>query len=298
MSTHAPPPPDPFLFLGVFQMEIVRSKEFPGSLADALNSNNPDDDLIVATDLSYASLGYIVVYDVDQPFADTLSGDGLGNDFHDVVGPDQWWPWWAWLMFGLACVCCLCPLAFCIYHFRPGYSGPPSPSGAGDGGGLFGKGELTGKDGFKKGMEGDMNVKEFEKNGGYLGDGTGYNDADTGVSVSFVLVLGGEFGVVVFVVWSFISTSVARTEYLLLLLCSTVHMVLLCCDLSLLGGIGDDAEARVASFLLSSCNGGCKWTRSSWYVNGTAVNFAKCWVWVVVVVGISSVTMLFPLICC
>lgn len=243
-----PPPPYPFLFLGVFQMEVVRSEEFAGSLADALNSNNPDaDGKIEAVDLGYASLGYIVVYDVEQEFASTRSADGLGDDFHDVVGPDQWWPWWAWLMFGLACLCCLCPLAFCIYHFRPGYSGPPSPSGAGDGGGLFGKGEPTGKDGFKEGMEGDMNVKEYEKNGGYLGDGTGYNDADTGVSVSVVLlVLGGEFWVLVCVVWSFIS--IVHAEYPLLLL-FTVHMVLLCCDLSLLGGVGDDAETCVASFL-------------------------------------------------
>ncbi|CAM9610667.1 unnamed protein product, partial [Laminaria digitata] len=170
------------------QMETVRSVDFPETMAAALNpasdTTETSDVLVSAADLSYKSLGFVILYDSDQVAATSASG-GLGDDFHGVAGPDQWWAWWAWLLFGLALLCCVCPLAACIYHFRPGHSGPPSPSGSGGAPVMFGKSK-HGK-GDVEAMGGDLNAKQFEKNGGGYGeDAGGYNDAATGISVSYV----------------------------------------------------------------------------------------------------------------
>ena len=121
-------------------------------------------------------------YDGEQAAA-TSASQGLGDDFHSVAGPDQWWAWWAWLLFGLALVCCVCPLALCIYHFRPGHSGPPSPTGSGSQPVMFGKSKNG--NGDVEAMGGELNAKQFEK---YGEDGVGYNDAATGISVSFFFV--------------------------------------------------------------------------------------------------------------
>lgn len=110
------------------------------------------------------------------------------SDFVPFTGPDQWWPWWAWLLFGLAFLCCICPLAVCIWHFRPGHSGPPSPSGAGGGPGMFGKGG-SGKGGkaVGGGDDPDWDMKQFEKGaGGGDKEEAPFNDAATGISVSCV----------------------------------------------------------------------------------------------------------------
>lgn len=171
-------------------MEKVRSVDFPEMMAAALNASDTieaSDVRVSAAGLSFKSLGYVILYDSDQ--AETSASGGLGDDFHSVPGPEQWWAWWAWLLFGLGLLCCVCPLAACIYHFRPGHSGPPSPSGSGGAPVMFGKSK-NGK-GDVEAMGGDLNAKQFEKNGGGYGeDGVGYNDAATGISVSVSMLVG------------------------------------------------------------------------------------------------------------
>lgn len=168
-------------------MDIVREAGFTGRMAKAIVANGSGA-AVTADDLSYSSLGYIITFDEDQASAST--SNSLGDDFQDVLGPDQYWPWWAWLLFGLGVLCC-CPVAFCIYHHRPGRNGPPSPSGPAGGLGMFG-GKGKGPAGGAKGdgmdpYDMDFNLKDFEKNAGYAdkGDGgsaTGFNDTATVVS--------------------------------------------------------------------------------------------------------------------
>lgn len=162
-------------------MEKVRDGDFPRDMATSLSTPSQ---VVPASALSFKSLGYLVLYDVEQPQATSISG-GLGDDFHSVAGPDQWWSWWAYLVFGLALCCCVVPMAACIYHFRPGHSGPPSPTGSGGNSVvMFGRSK-DGKEDVEA-MGGDLNAKQFEKNGGGYGEeGGGYNDAATGISVSF-----------------------------------------------------------------------------------------------------------------
>ena len=169
------------------QMELVRSDEFAATMSTALSpaTTTAADAAVPADALSYSSLGFLILYDVKQAPAAEASG-GLGDEFHNVLGPDQWWSWWAWLLFGLALLFCVCPLAVCIYCFRPGHSGPPSPTGSGGPPVMFGKGGQDGKGGDVEAMGGDLNAKQFEKDGGVYGEGDsgGYNDAATGISVS------------------------------------------------------------------------------------------------------------------
>lgn len=168
-------------------MELVRSPGFMTTLATSVNSNSEPTLSVSPEGLSYNSLGYIVLYDEEQ--VTTATSGGLDNDFVSFTGPDQWWPWWAWLLFGLALLCCICPLAACIYHFSPGHAGPPSPSGAGGGPGMFGKhGSKGGKD-----SDVDWDSTQFEKSAGGVAYGDKdegpFNDAATGISVSFLLLL-------------------------------------------------------------------------------------------------------------
>ncbi|CAM9168630.1 unnamed protein product, partial [Ectocarpus sp. 12 AP-2014] len=141
------------------QMELVRSSGFTtllaASLADSNLSVNP-------AGLTYSSLGYIVLYDEDQAVT-TANSDSLDSDFVAFRGPDQWWPW-------------------------PGHAGPPSPSGAGGGPGMFGGSTRGGtrKDIGKGGVGGnaDWITQQYEKGG--AGGGYGdkdFNDAATGISV-------------------------------------------------------------------------------------------------------------------
>lgn len=120
----------------------------------------------------------------------TANSDSLDSDFVAFRGPDQWWPWWAWLLFGLVLLCCICPLAACIYYYRPGHAGPPSPSGSGGGPGMFGGSTraAAGKGIEKGGGKGEADwITQYEKGGGGggYGDKDGFNDAATGISVSF-----------------------------------------------------------------------------------------------------------------
>lgn len=137
--------------------------------------------------VSYETLGFVILYDTEQ--VATPASGGLGNDFHSVAGPDQWWSWWAYIIFGLALLCCVMPLAACIYHFRPGHSGPPSPTGSGGNSVvMFGRSK-HGKDDVEAMGGGNLNAKQFEKaGGGYGEDGVGYNDAATGISVSIYFI--------------------------------------------------------------------------------------------------------------
>ncbi|CAM9687563.1 unnamed protein product, partial [Ectocarpus sp. 13 AM-2016] len=141
------------------QMELVRSSGFTtllaASLADSNLSVNP-------AGLTYSSLGYIVLYDEDQAVT-TANSDSLDSDFVAFRGPDQWWPW-------------------------PGHAGPPSPSGAGGGPGMFGGSTRGGtrKEIGKGGGGGnaDWITQQYEKGG--AGGGYGdkdFNDAATGISV-------------------------------------------------------------------------------------------------------------------
>ncbi|CAM9685805.1 unnamed protein product [Scytosiphon promiscuus] len=169
------------------QMELVRSADFTTDLASSINGNADLPASVAPNDLSYNSLGYIILYDEDQTAA-TAGAGGLSDDFVPFTGPDQYWPWWAWILFPLLLLT-IVPLACCIYHFRPGYSGPPSPSGAGGGPGMFGQGAAGlgkgGKGGGKSGSDADWDMKQFEKGagGGYGDKDEGaFNDAATGIS--------------------------------------------------------------------------------------------------------------------
>lgn len=146
-------------------------------MAKAIVSN--DSGVAVAgTDLSYSSLGFLISFDDDQ--TPLTTSDGLGDDFQPVLGPDQYWPWWCWLLFPLGVLAC-CPVAFCIYQNRPSSSGPPSPSGPAGGPRMFGM--KGGKGDGVNPLTGDLNLKEFEKNGGgYHLDAEGGSVAATAVS--------------------------------------------------------------------------------------------------------------------
>lgn len=137
-------------------------------------------------DLSVTSLGFAIDFDEDQ--ADPPSSGGLGKDFQDVWGPDQYWPWWSWILFPVGVLLC-CPVVCCIFMNRTGPSGPPSPSGPAGGPGTVG-----GKAGGSKGGKeydptmsaADFDAKEFEKTAkaGYLDGGESGSVAATAVSVS------------------------------------------------------------------------------------------------------------------
>lgn len=185
-------------------MERVRSVDFSSDFYSYL-FKEPELELktdFALVDTAYTALGFYVGLEGETS---TAASNGRGSDFQDVLGPDQWWPWWSWLLFGLGLLCCVCPLAACIYHFRPGRSGPPNPSGSGSGSGMFNStAESKTFDGFSKEVEGggggsdsrDYNMKDYEKNAGYEDGGGYFNDAATGVSVSWVYFFwaGGRAG--------------------------------------------------------------------------------------------------------
>lgn len=149
-------------------MDLVQTPTFTESMATSITDNGVLD--VTADDLAYTSLGYLVLFDEDQAPVEATS-EGRGSDFHEFFGgADQYWPWWCWLLFGVGLLCCL-PVACCIYKNAPGQSGPPSPSGAGGGPGMFGsKGGVGVAEAEKAGEGGDpwdadLTLKENEKGG-------------------------------------------------------------------------------------------------------------------------------------
>ena len=166
------------------QMENVRSGDFIEFLAGETSGET--------SDFSYESLGYVILYDEDQP---SSAAGGLSSEFKSVLGPNQWWPWWAWLLVALGLLL-LCPCVICIYMHRSRHSDPPSPSGSGRegfSGGKFGSrhgGSGSGSDkGGGNGEVGKDNYPEFSKDFSEKE----FDDA-TGVSVRFLFFAGGGEG--------------------------------------------------------------------------------------------------------
>lgn len=171
------------------QMDVVRGVSFPSTMATALEAGGAEG--VEAEDVGYANLGYYVAFDELQDLE--TESDGLGNDFVDVIGPDQYWPDFVWYIIGFWVLGLIVTAAYCLRNKLRRHA-PPEPTGGPVGAGM--KGGIIGAGGKKGKLDDDpwsaeFNPKELEKGAyGEGGDGTGaFNETATAVRGAHRLVV-------------------------------------------------------------------------------------------------------------